>query len=64
MAMSKTATTDPADLLTQRLMVPLSPRMLEQIVDYRFGARIGSQSAAIRQLIAAGLEAERKRARK
>ena len=60
--MTHTTERDPAELLSKRTMIPISPRLLQEISDYRFERRIGSKSAAIRRLIAAGLQAERERA--
>ena len=42
-------------------MIPVSPGMLSEILEYRFARRIGSKSDAIRHLIAAGLKAESER---
>ena len=49
--------------LTERVIVPVSKSMLQDITDYRFERRIESKSEAIRKLIEAGLKAEGKRHR-
>jgi hypothetical protein len=53
---------DPADLLSERMMVPVSPRLRKQIERYHWQAKIGSRAATLRHLIALGLKAERERA--
>ena len=50
--------------LTQRIIIPMSERMVRLIQDYRGRSQIESRSAAIRRLIERGLEAEKKGAKK
>lgn len=57
----KTATGSGADEGVERVHVTLDPQRLEKIDDYRFGSRIGTRSAAMRDLVDAGLEARTKR---
>ena len=52
---------EPDEHLTERVIVPVSKSMLQDITDYRFEQRIESKSEAIRKLIEAGLKAEGKR---
>jgi hypothetical protein len=52
--------TNADEALTERLIFPVSKRMLEQINDYRFEHRCESKSEAIRRLIEAGLKATEK----
>ena len=56
-----THTDDSAELLTERILVPCSPTLLQRIQDYRFANRYNSQSAAVRKLLELGLEAEKKK---
>ena len=51
----------PYENLTERVIVPVSKTMLQDITDYRFEQRIESKSEAVRKLIDAGLKAEGKR---
>lgn len=46
-------------MLTAKKLVALDPEMVRQIEDYRFAARIKTESEAIRRLIELGLEAAR-----
>ena len=55
---------DDRELLTERIIIPVSPRMVQEIDDYRFSNRIGSKSEAVRRLIEAGLKAEGKKAKR
>lgn len=43
--------------LTERIITPMSPSLVEAIDDYRFANRVASRSEAIRQLLLAGLSA-------
>ena len=54
----------PDELLTERVIFPVSKAMLQAITDYRFENRIDSKSEALRRLVEAGLKAESKRLRK
>jgi hypothetical protein len=47
----------------ERLIFPASKEQSGRIDDYRFANRINTKSEAIRRLIDAGLEAEKKRGR-
>jgi hypothetical protein len=47
-------------ILTAKKLVALDPEMVKAIEDYRFGARIRTESEAIRRLIEIGLEAVQK----
>jgi metal-responsive CopG/Arc/MetJ family transcriptional regulator len=49
----------PASKFDPRIIVPMSPELIGRIDDFRFASRCASRADAIRQLIAAGLEAER-----
>lgn len=53
-----------SEQLTERIITPMSKQMVSDISDYRFSARVETRSEAIRRLIQAGLEAERKRGKK
>jgi hypothetical protein len=65
MAMTGEAQTRYRDkTLTEKLTTPVSPDLLKKVEDYRFGGRFRTQSEAVRSLISAGLEAERKRSAK
>jgi metal-responsive CopG/Arc/MetJ family transcriptional regulator len=46
---------------TERIITPMSKSLVEAIDDFRFSNRVASRSEAIRQLIAMGLEAAKKR---
>ena len=52
------------ELLTERIIIPVSKIMVEEIDDYRFANRIGSKADAVRRLIEAGLRAEEKKAKR
>ena len=41
----------------RRIIVPMPPKLIKEIDDYRWTNRIPSRAAAIRQLIRAGLKA-------
>jgi metal-responsive CopG/Arc/MetJ family transcriptional regulator len=49
---------DSTEALDVRLTFTLGRSLADRIADYRFGRRISSESAAIRQLIIAGLKSE------
>ena len=51
----------PDEHLTERVIVPVSKSMLQDITNYRFEQRIESKSEAVRKLIEAGLKAGHKR---
>lgn len=51
---------DTDEKLTERVIVPMSPTMVEAIRDYWHDNRLDSKSEAVRQLVAAGLAAKRK----
>jgi hypothetical protein len=53
---------DPSDRMSEKMLVPVSPRLRKKIEDYHWRAKLGSRSATIRHLIALGLKAERERA--
>lgn len=42
--------------ISERIVISLTPALLNSIQDYRFSSRINSQSAAVRQLIELGLQ--------
>jgi metal-responsive CopG/Arc/MetJ family transcriptional regulator len=46
---------------TERIITPMAKSLVEAIDDFRFANRVASRSEAIRQLIAMGLEAAKKR---
>ena len=48
------------ELLTERVITPMSKRLVRLINGYRSDSKIESRSAAIRRLIERGLEAEKK----
>jgi hypothetical protein len=48
----------PAPKFDPRIIVPMSPELIGRIDDFRFASRCVSRADAIRQLIAAGLEAK------
>ena len=54
------ATTAPEP--TSRKTITLPDRLWQQIAEYRFSRHISSETAAIRRLIQAGLEAENRSA--
>lgn len=43
----------------ERVIIPLSRRLLDRIDDFRFGHRLPSRAAAIRRLIETGLRHEK-----
>jgi hypothetical protein len=49
----------PAPKFDPRVIVPMSPDLIGHIDDFRFANRCASRADAIRQLIMAGLEANR-----
>jgi hypothetical protein len=51
------------EALTERIIIPVSKTMEGEIKDYWHERRLNSKSEAVRHLIQAGLEAERKRKR-
>ena len=42
----------------ERVIIPMDPKLVERIEDYRYARRIPSRAEAIRQLIEAGLAKE------
>ena len=53
---------DDSELISEKIVVTMTPSQLKSIQDYRFANRINSQSDAVRRLIQLGLEAsERKK---
>ena len=50
------------ELLSERIIVPMSKSMVEAIIEYRFGHRVDTRADAIRRLNAVGLEGEKKEA--
>ena len=46
---------------SERIITPMPKSLVEAIDDFRFSNRVASRSEAIRQLIALGLEAAKKR---
>jgi hypothetical protein len=51
---------DDSEGLTERILLPITKSMLEAISDFRFEARFDTRAEAMRHLIQAGLDAERK----
>ena len=49
------------ELLTERIITPMSKRLVRLVATYRLESKIESRSAAIRRLIERGLEAEGKK---
>ena len=49
------------DGLSQRVIIPMSPGMIEAIQEYRFMHRLESRAEAVRQLIEIGLETTKSR---
>jgi metal-responsive CopG/Arc/MetJ family transcriptional regulator len=49
----------PAPKFDPRIIVPMPPELIGRVDDFRFANRCASRADAIRQLIAAGLEAKR-----
>ena len=52
---------DPDEHMTERIIIPVTPTMLEEIKEYWHERRLNSKSEAIRRLIEVGLETERKK---
>jgi hypothetical protein len=57
-------TEDDDGLLTERIIIPISKAMAEEISNYRFDNRINSKADAVRRLIEIGLRAEGKKAKR
>ena len=49
---------------TERVITPMPKPLVARVDDYRFANRVPSRSAAIRELLEAGLEAKAKASRK
>lgn len=49
------------EALTERVMLSCTAAMLQEIEDFRFTRRYGSQSGALRALLKSALDAEKKR---
>jgi hypothetical protein len=62
--MSKTPATPSAPETMIRKNVGLPNSMWQEIADYRFAERIGSEAEAVRRLIVAGLRAEKRKGAK
>jgi hypothetical protein len=58
----ETETSD--ELLTERLILPVTKAMMQDIKEYPFEARHESKSEAVRKLIAVGRKEERRRLKK
>lgn len=61
--MAKEQTPEDAGM-TERIIIPISKSMAGEIDDFWHGNRLRSKSEAVRQLIQAGLEAQRKSGKK
>ena len=61
---SMTKETDTKEPLGERLIIPVSKTLLEQIKDFWHDNRLDSKAEAARALIEAGLKAEGKRVKK
>jgi hypothetical protein len=55
---------DDSEGLTERILLPITKSMLAAISDFRFEARFNTRADAMRHLIQAGLDAEKKNAKK
>lgn len=55
---------DSTEALDVRITITMGKSLADRINDYRYGRRIPSESAAIRQLIIAGLKSEAWRSKK
>jgi hypothetical protein len=46
--------------LTERIIIPMTKRMVDDVTNYRFSHRLESRAEAVRQLIAIGLKSNGK----
>lgn len=53
-----------SELLTKRVIIPMSEEMASAIQEYRFTNRLESRAAAVRKLITLGLEADKSQKQK
>ena len=54
----------PEEQLTERVIIPMTPAMVEAVQNYRFMHRLESRAEAIRNLIEIALKSEEKKAAK
>lgn len=50
--------------MTERIIIPVTPSMAEEIKEYWHARRLNSKSEAVRMLIRVGLDTETKKGRK